>query len=126
MPRRDGLSNEKFEQFYTMLLDEIKEACPNTKLMLLTPFVLEDRETCNTEEEPDRFECFKKGVAAKVAIVKKMAEKYNLPYIELQSIMDEVCKTAPTSYWTLDGVHPTFNGQEIIKRHWLKTFEKIK
>ncbi len=126
MPRKDGLSNEKFEQFYTMLLDEIKENCPQTKLMLITPFVLEGNETCNTEAEPDRFERFKKGVAEKATIVKKMAEKYNLPYIELQPVFDEACKRAPISHWILDGVHPTFNGQELIKREWIKGFENIK
>lgn len=126
LPVNDGLTNERYEEVYTSLLDEIKEACPNTKLMLIAPFILEGKETSNTEAEPDRFERFKKGVEEKAAIVKKLALKYNLPLIELQPVFDEACKLAPRSYWILDGIHPTFNGQELIKREWVKTFELLK
>ncbi len=122
----NGVDTKKFEKIYTMLLDEIYEACPNIKLILMTPFVLEGPLTCNTEAIPDRFERLKVGVAEKADVVKKTAEKYNLPCIDLQAAFDEACKKAGPTYWTMDGVHPTSCGHEIIKRLWLENFEKIK
>ena len=121
-----GVKTAKFEKIYTMLLDEIYEACPNIKLMLLCPFVVEGPATCNTESIPDKFERFKIGVAEKSAVVKKLAEKYNIPCVDLQVAFDKACESAEPTYWTMDGVHPTSCGHEIIKNLWLECFEKIK
>lgn len=122
----NGVDTEKFEMVYSMLIDEVLEALPNIKLMIIGPFVLEGSATENTEEIPDRLERFKKGVAEKAAASKRIAEKYNLPFIDLQSAFDEAVKKAPNTKWTCDGVHPNSWGHEIIKRLWLETFEKIK
>ena len=122
---QNGVDTEKFEKIYTMLIDEIQAACPQTKLMILAPYVLEGSATCNTEEIPDKFQRFQTDVAEKAAVAKKIAEKYNLPLVELQPAMDEACKKAPAAYWAADGVHPTPCGHEIIKRLWLEAFEQM-
>lgn len=124
--RQNGVDTAKFEKIYTMLIDEIKVACPTTKLIIIAPYVLEGISTCNTDDDPNRLEKFKKDVAEKSAIAKKISKKFNLPLIELQPAFDEACKKAPAEYWTADGVHPTACGHEIIKRLWLDTFKKIK
>ena len=38
--RQNGVSAEKFERIYDMLIHEIKEALPDIKIMILEPFVL--------------------------------------------------------------------------------------
>ena len=123
---QNGVDTKKFETIYTMLIDEVKAACPNIKLIIIAPYVLEGTSTRDTEEIPDRLERFRKDVAEKAEVCKKIASKYNLPLIELQPAFDEACKKAQPSYWAYDGVHPTACGHEIIKRLWLETFEKIK
>ena len=123
---KNGIATAKFEKLYEMMLDEILEALPDIKLMLIAPFVLEGYNTCNTEEIPDRLERFRVDVAEKAEVTKKMAEKYNLPLIELQPAFDAALERAPAEYWAYDGVHPTVCGHEIIKRLWLETFEKMK
>ena len=123
---QNGVDTPKFEKIYTMLIDEIKAACPDIKLIIIAPFVVEGPATCNIAEIPDRFDRFKTDVAQKAAVAKKIAEKYNLPLIELQPAFDEACTKAPATYWTGDGVHPTACGHELIKRLWLETFETIK
>lgn len=122
---RNGVDTEKFEKIYTMLLDEVKAACPDIKLMIMTPFVLEGPATCNTEEIPNKFKLFKTDVAEKAGVAKKMAKKYGLPCIELQPIFDEACTRAPVAHWTGDGVHPTSADHEMIKRHWIAVFEQM-
>ena len=124
--RQDGVDTAKYEKIYSMYLDEILNACKGIKLMLIAPFVLEGSATCNTEEIPNKLELFKKDVGEKAEVVKKIAKKYNLPCIELQPLFDEACKSAPSTYWTYDGVHPTPCGHEIIKRQWIRVFEQIK
>ena len=124
--RSNGVDTEKFEKIYTMLIDEVKSACPDMKIIIIAPYVLEGVATCNTEKSPDRLERFQKDVAEKAVVAKRIAEKYGFPLIDLQAAFDEACTKAPPVYWTADGVHPTACGHEIIKRLWLDTFEKIK
>jgi len=123
--RENGVETAKFEKIYTMLIEEVQEACPGIKLMLIAPYVLEGSATCNIEEKPDRWQRFQTDVAQKAAVTKKLAEKFNLPLIELQPVFDEACKKAPVEYWAYDGVHPTACGHELIKRLWLETFKTM-
>ncbi len=123
---QNGVDTAKFEKIYTMLIEEVLAACPEIKLMLIAPFVLEGPGSCNTEEKPDKYNIFREDVAQKAAVAKRLAEKFGLALIELQPAFDEACTKAPASYWTGDGVHPTECGHELIKRLWLDAFAKIK
>ncbi len=123
--KENGVATPKFEKIYSMLLDELREALPQTKLMLIEPFVLHGTATCNTEEKPDRWERFQAEVPEKAEVVKKLAQSYGLPLIQLQPAFDKACLSAPPEYWTRDGVHPTAQGHEIIKRLWLDTFSAL-
>ncbi len=123
---QNGVATPKFEKIYSMIIEEIQEACPQTKFMLLAPFVLRGSATDNTESQPDRWERFSTDVAEKAAATKRVGEKFGFPVIDLQKAFDEACKKAGPDYWTWDGVHPSAYGHEIIKRLWLETFEKIK
>jgi lysophospholipase L1-like esterase len=123
--QHNGVSAEKFETIYNMMIDEILEALPNIRIMILEPFVLEGTATTSTELEPDRFSYFKTETAKRQAAAKRIAEKYNLPFIPLQNIFDQACTKAPASYWLRDGVHPTDMGHWLIKNEWIKAFHKI-
>ena len=122
---QNGVDTEKFERVYTWLIDEIQAACPGIKLMIIAPYVLEGTATCDIEAIPDRLARFRKDVAEKAEVCKRIAAKYDLPLIELQPAFDEACTKAPAVYWTFDGVHPTECGHEIIKRLWLDAFAKL-
>ncbi len=121
---KNGVDTEKFEKIYTMLIDEVKAALPNIKLMIIAPYVLEGTATVDAEN-PQKIELFRKDVAEKAEVCRKMAEKYGLPLIELQPAFDKALESAPANYWTGDGVHPTAAGHEIIKRLWLDAFNEI-
>ena len=99
-----------------MLIEEVKEALPNIKIMIMEPFVLE---ACSTE---GAWDYFKTETKKRAEMAKKIAEKFNLPFIELQGGFDELAKKAPNDYWLGDGVHPTGAGHEFIKNEWLKAY----
>ena len=123
---KNGVDTEKFEKIYTMLLDEIYAVLPDIKLIIIAPYVLHGPATADSEAIPNRWEPFQKDVAEKVEVCRKIANKYNLPLIELQPAFDKACEKAEPSYWTGDGVHPTAFGHQLIKDLWLEAFEKIK
>lgn len=122
----NGVDAEKYEKIYCMLIDEIKEALPDVKMMILEPFCLRASATESTEDEPDRWNIFSSEVKKRAEKAKKVAEKYNIPFITLQDKLDKASENTENSYWLSDGVHPTPVGHELIKREWINTFEKIK
>ena len=125
---QNGVSAEKFETLYTMLLEELYAALPNIKIMLLAPFVLEGGSTMSKEHCPGRWDRFSAEVALRVEAVKRIADKFNIPCVTLQDKFDNAIKltNGETTHWVTDGVHPTPAGHELIARAWLEGFEKIK
>ena len=121
----NGVDEEKFEKVYSMLIEEIKEALPELKIVILEPFCLKGVATDNTETQPDKWERFDSEVRKRAAKAKLIAEKYGLAFIELQDKFDELTQQAEPSYWLRDGVHPTAMGHEMIKREWLKAFREL-
>ena len=123
--RHNGVDAVKFEKVYSMLIEEIKEALPELKIMILEPFVLEGFATKATEQEPDRLDTFQKEIALRAAVAKRIAEKYNLEFVPLQEKLEEACKQKEASYWLMDGVHPTAMGHWLIKEEWMKAFQRM-
>ena len=121
----NGVADAKFEKIYCMLIEEILEELPNLKIMIMEPFVLEACSTTSIPEKPNRWEDFYSGVRAKAAIAKKVAEKYNLPFVTLQDKFDAAGEKAENSYWLIDGVHPTGMGHNVIKKAWLEQFAEM-
>lgn len=122
---RCGVDADKYFKIYSMLIEEIKEALPETKIMILEPFVLKGVNTENTTECPDKWNLFNAEVKKRAEKAKEIAEKYDLLFVPLQDKFDEVSKYTPDNYWLRDGVHPTAAGHELIKREWLKAFYEL-
>ncbi len=120
---QNGVDADKFEKIYSMLIEEIKEALPDIKIMILEPFCLEGPATMSTEEKPDKWEMFSSEVRKRAQKARKVAEMYQLPFVPLQEKFDEAAQQAENTYWLTDGVHPTAMGHELIKREWLKCFK---
>ncbi len=117
---QNGVSAEKFEKIYDMLISEIKEALPNIKIIIMEPFVLKGSGTEMYYSE-FRVEVKKRSEAAK-----RIAEKYNLPFVTLQEKFDKACAIdGDASYWLVDGVHPSAAGHQLIKEALVEVINKI-
>lgn len=124
--RKNGVATPKFEKVYSMLIEEIKEALPDIKIMILEPFVLKGTATASNENYDDMYPLFRADVEDKARAARRIAEKFSLPFIELQAKFDAVYNPDDPHYWLCDGVHPTAAGHMLITREWIKTFETIK
>ena len=114
-----GVTPEKFNKIYNLLIEEIKEALPEIKIIILEPFVLKGSAT---EEE---WEFFKTETAKRAQAAKRVAEKHNLVFVPLQEKFDEMAAKQPEPYWTWEGVHPSAAGHELIARKWLEGFNEL-
>ncbi len=115
----NGVDDDKFFRIYDMLISEIKDALPDIKIMILEPFVLNGRDT------KDNWEYFDVEVKKRAVSARKIAQKYNLKFIPLQEGFDKLSENIDTSFWLRDGVHPSHEGAEYIKREWIKAFNTL-
>jgi len=121
----NGVATPKFEKIYTMLLEEVLEALPNIKLMILEPYALPGAATEGVlEDGRDKYTVFRKDTEDKAAACRRVAQKFNIPFVPLQAKLDEMQKAYGTESVSGDGVHPNVTGHLLIARAWMEAFEK--
>ena len=118
LEHQNGISAEKFEKLYSMLIEEIKEELPDIKIYILEPFLT------HGEAVDERWDIFRSEVEKRAAVSKLIAEKYNLTFVPLQDKFDKACENVPCTYWTKEGVHPTAMGHGLIAEELIKAVEK--
>lgn len=121
---QNGVSTEIFEKIYSMLIETLLSELPDIKIMIMEPFVLKYTATNATDEQPWRWNDFHNGVSEKAAAVKRISEKYSLPFVPLQAKFDNAAERIGTESLTVDGVHPSPGGHKLIANEWLKSFEE--
>ena len=114
---KNGVEVPRYDTFYRMIMDWTRKELPETKIILIEPFVLVTGSV--TEDWLD-------DINARREVVKKIAEDYGTLFLPAQSVFDEACKRAPASYWLQDGVHPTSWGHRLLADAWLKATESIR
>lgn len=112
-----GVDVDTYVEVYGGLLTEIREKLPETKVMLMEPFVNEGTAT------QAQMEVFEEGAAMRSEAVQLLCAKHDLPFLSLQFDLYELEEQYPAGHWTRDGVHPTLNFHEYIAQKWVKAFE---
>ncbi len=113
---KNGVTVDRYERVYRMIIEDTLTALPNIKIILVEPFVQKGSVT-----EP-HFEEFSK-VVEYAAVVKKLAKEYHLPFVALQKPLDEYAEKYGKEKTLIDGVHPTIAGARVIANEWLKVFK---
>ena len=114
-----GVSPVKFRKIYNMLIEEIKEALPEIKIIILEPFVLKGTATTELWQQ------FDSEVRTLAEISGQVAKNFGLKFVPLQNKFDEASADGDTRYWSVDGIHPTSAGHQIIKEELKKSIEDI-
>lgn len=103
---------ETYRTDYRKLLDRTKQALPDVKLIIGEPFAVNGIKSVTDQWFP-KFNEYRQAA-------REIADSYAAVFIPYQSVFDEAQKTAPGSYWTADGVHPTLAGANLMAEAWLK------
>ncbi len=111
----NGVEVPRYEQFYRMLMDWTRRELPDTKIILLEPFVL-----CFGAVA----ESWLAEVRERQAVVRKIVAEFDTEFIPTQSIFDEAVKVAPPEHWLADGVHPLPAGHQLIADAWLEALAR--
>jgi len=112
-----GVPLDEYERTYDRLLSDARAANPKLNLVLGEPFwVPEEREADDLKAQ---------DVAARGAIVAKLAEKHHAALVKYQRVFDAACERAPARHWSWDSVHPTYSGHQLMADEWVKTVAQI-
>lgn len=114
-----GVDADKYFKIYSMLIEEVKEALPDIKIIILEPFILKGTAT------EAKWDVFKEEVLKRAQKSKEIAQKYNLKFIPLQKKFDKLAEDTDATFWLVDGVHPSEAGHELIKREWIKVYNEL-
>ena len=122
--RHNGVDEAKFEKIYGMLIEEVLDALPNIKILIMEPFVLPAFAT--SEKLPEgTYEDYRAETEKRAAAAKRVAERYGLEFLPLQRLFDSAAAVSFPEYWLADGVHPTEAGHALIAVEWKKAFDKM-
>ena len=115
----NGVSAEKFEKVLRIMLKEIQEELPTTKIILMEPFVFLGSSTAQN------WGFISKEVPKRAEAVRRIAQDIKIPCIRLQEIFERNFENAPQTYYVRDGVHPTIVGHGLVAREWKRIFDRI-
>lgn len=115
----NGVSAEKFEKVLRIMLEEIQEELPTTKIILMEPFVFLGSSTAQN------WGFISKEVPKRAEAVRRIAQDIKIPCIRLQEIFEQNFENAPQAYYVRDGVHPTIVGHGLVAREWKRIFNCI-
>jgi lysophospholipase L1-like esterase len=88
-----------------------KKVLPDVKLIIGEPFGVRGIKAVNDNWYPEFYEYQKAA--------HDVASQFGAAFIPYQAIFDEAQKHAPGVYWTVDGVHPTLAGAQLMTQAWL-------
>lgn len=113
-------ATDRFERVYRHLLEETKEALPNTGLVLCEPFIL------NAGPPAERWEEWRQFIYRYGTIVRSLAKEYDAVFVALQGPFEQATSRTEPSYWMHDGVHPSPAGHELIAGEWIRAVQNSK
>lgn len=113
-------SIQDFEGSYRRILDETLRANPNVRFVLCEPFIEHGKNTDSFWNEDLQ------AVQQMQALVSKLGAEYKAPVVHLQKVFDDaIAAHPPVDYWIWDGVHPTFEGHQLIADAWIRAYREF-
>ena len=99
-----------YQDDYKTLLDRTKQQLPELKLIIGEPYAVIGVKAVDASWYP-AFNDYRQAA-------KEIAESYGAVFIPYQAIYDKALQSAPGSYWTADGVHPSLAGAQLMAEAW--------
>ncbi|SFF19760.1 Lysophospholipase L1 [Paenibacillus catalpae] len=106
-------ASDRYKRSYTHLLEETREILPETRIVLLEPFLLP------VGALVEKWPLWEAKLEQYRHTVRELAECYACTFVPLQQLLDDARGKAPAEHWLWDGIHPTAAGHELIARQWM-------
>jgi lysophospholipase L1-like esterase len=101
-----------YKDDYKALLDRTKQQLPDVKLIIGEPYAVNGVKSVDDKWYPV-FNDYRQAA-------RDIASSFGAVFIPYQEVFDKAQKSAPGSYWTIDGVHPSLAGAKLMAQAWLQ------
>lgn len=101
-----------YQDDYKALLDRTKQKLPDVKLIIGEPYAVIGVKAVDASWYP-AFNDYRHAA-------REIAESYGAVFIPYQDIYDKALQAAPGGYWTVDGVHPSLAGAQLMAQAWVE------
>ena len=108
----------QYERDYRLLLQQTKEALPNTQFILCEPFILP------VGKIKEKWNEYTLEIQKRQQVVKALSEEYNTIFVGFQEAFNKALSKAEADYWIWDGVHPMPAGHELMAKEWMRQVSK--
>lgn len=113
--KNDPTSIEEFEAGYRDILTRTRENL-DARIILCEPFVL---------QEPKDRQAWREDLDPKIQVVRKLSKEFDALYIPFDGLFAQAASRCDSTFWSLDGVHPTLAGHGLMAKAWLKAINAI-
>lgn len=121
-----GADAKKFKFIYELMINEALEKKPDLKLMLCEPFLfkIENNTPELGKDIVAGWDDWNGQLTERRGIVRELAKKYGAVFVPFAESFEEALKKAPPEHWSIDCIHATNAGHEIMARTWLRCAEE--
>jgi lysophospholipase L1-like esterase len=117
MQGQPSTNEQEFASAYQFLLQETRQHLPDTRFVLVEPFLLEVGEVRKNWCDHLR---------SRQLLVQSIASETMSDFVPTQQIFDNASKIREPAFWSYDGIHPTHAGFQLLADAWLEVFEKMR
>jgi len=117
MQGQPSTNEQQFASAYQSLLQETRQHLPDTRFVLMEPFLLEVGEVRKSWCDHLR---------SRQLLVQAIASETMSDFVPTQQIFDNASKIREPASWSYDGIHPTHAGFQLLADAWLEVFEKMR
>lgn len=117
-----GADAKKFRMIYELMINEALENNDRLTLVLCEPFLFKIEN--NTPEAGrdivENWELWNGQLIERQNIVRELADKYKAVFVPFAEQFKEAFMKAPPEHWSIDCIHATNAGHELMARTWLE------
>ena len=120
-----GADKDKFRFVYDRMLFEVKEKKPDAKLVIIEPFLVRKYLGEDGGDIYNDWDLWHGQITERGEICKDLAKKYGAIFVPLADEFKKLSEQHGPDVWSMDCIHPTAAGHEVIARKWMDACKSI-
>ena len=120
-----GADKDKFKFVYDRMLFEVKEKKPDAKLVIIEPFLVRKYMGEDGGDIYNDWDLWHGQITERGEICRELAEKYGAIFVPLAEDFAKLSEKYGPDVWSMDCIHPTAAGHEVIARKWMEACKSI-
>lgn len=121
-----GADTKKFKFMYELMINEALERKPGLKLVLCEPFLfkIENNTPELGKDIVENWDEWNGQLTQRKQVVRELADRYGAVFVPFGEEFERAFEKAPPEHWSIDCIHATNAGHELMARCWMECVKK--